>query len=397
MEKDKKQLFEEVNKIKNDLVCWRRDFHQHPELGLEEERTAKIVADLLNQWGIETKTGISKTGVIGIIKGEGNGNKTIALRADMDALPMQETNDIPYKSKIAGKMHACGHDGHTSILLGVAKVLSENKKYINGNVKLLFQPAEEGPGGAYPMIEEGALDDVDSIFGLHLTTAFSTGKIGINMKESMASTDVFEITMIGKGGHAGSPHDAVDALSMGARVYTEIQNMVSRNIDPTEPLVVSVGTLHGGEVSNVIAETCKLTGTIRTYNENLRPVIIDNIKRISEGIAYISGGKAEVNIIPGLPPLINDLNSVKLVLDSAKDVFDEKNILILEKPSMGAEDFAYYLKKIPGAFIWLGARNEEKGFINYMHNPNFDFDEEALVYGAKMLINLTLDYLNKKE
>lgn len=257
-------IFRQVDELHSQMIEWRRDFHQYPEIGFEEERTSKIVANLLKDWGIEVKTNVAKTGVVGLIEGRGEGNKTVALRADMDALPMQEENEVSYKSKVDGRMHACGHDGHTAMLLGAAKVLSSNREYINGNVKLIFQPAEEGPGtgGALPMIKEGVLDDVDAIFGLHLSTTIPTGQLGINMGPGMASTDVFEITMIGKGGHAGYPHEAVDAIAMGIRVFTEIQYMVSRHVDPMEPLVVSIGTFKGGFVSNVVISKGNILDTI---------------------------------------------------------------------------------------------------------------------------------------
>ncbi|NLW22038.1 MAG: amidohydrolase [Tissierellia bacterium] len=391
-------IFRQVDELHSQMIEWRRDFHQYPEIGFEEERTSKIVANLLKDWGIEVKTNVAKTGVVGLIEGRGEGNKTVALRADMDALPMQEENEVSYKSKVDGRMPACGHDGHTAMLLGAAKVLSSNREYINGNVKLIFQPAEEGPGtgGALPMIKEGVLDDVDAIFGLHLSTTIPTGQLGINMGPGMASTDVFEITMIGKGGHAGYPHEAVDAIAMGIRVFTEIQYMVSRHVDPMEPLVVSIGTFKGGFVSNVIAERCEITGTIRTYSDNLRKKIIENIKDIANHVANISGGECEVNIIPGLPPLINDLNIAQFSIDVGKQVLGADKVNILEKASMGGEDFAYYLQKIPGAFMWLGARNEGKGFVNQPHHPKFDFDEDALALGCKMHIGLALEYLKNQ-
>ncbi len=391
-------LFQEIDKAKSEIIKLRRDFHQHPETGFQEERTSRIVANLLKEWGAEVKTNIGKTGVVGFIKGKGKGCKTVALRADMDALPIQEENDVSYKSKVDGKMHACGHDGHTAMLLGAAKVLSKHRECINGNIKLLFQPAEEGPGtgGAYPMIKEGVLNDVNAIFGIHLSTAIPTGKLGINMGPSMASTDVFEITIIGKGGHAGSPHESVDAIAMGVRVFTEIQYMVSRQTNPMEPLVVSIGTFKSGFVSNVIAEKCEITGTIRTYSDQLRKKVINNIKDIANHVARVSGGNCKVNIIPGLPPLINDLRLAQFSIDVGKQVLGENKVEILKKPSMGGEDFAYYLQKIPGAFMWLGARNESKGFVNQMHHPKFDFDEEALVLGSKMHIKLALDYLKNQ-
>lgn len=388
-------IIKEVDEIRNDIIAWRRDLHQHPEVGFELERTSTIVANLLKSWGLKVETHIGKIGVVGLLEGEGE--KTVALRADMDALPVKEDNDVPYRSNIDGKMHACGHDGHTAMLLGAAKVLSNHKDLIKGNIKFIFQPAEEGPspGGAKPMMDDGAIKDVSAIFGMHITTEYPTGSLGINLGPSMASTDVFEIKMIGKGGHAGLPHKSVDAISMGARVVTEIQYMVSREINPLEPIVVSIGTINGGFTSNVIAETCDITGTIRTYNNALRNEVINKIKNIVHHIAEISGGTYKVNIIPGLPPLINDLKMANFVLEAGKDIFGEGNVLTLDNPSMGGEDFAYYLQEIPGAFMWLGARNEEKGFTNVMHHPKFDFDEDCLSLGAKMHIGLALNYLNK--
>lgn len=388
-------LFKEVEEIKEEIIKWRRDFHQHPEIGFELERTSSIVAKLLKDWGLKVETNVGKTGVVGTI--EGVCKKTVALRADMDALPMQEENDIAYKSKHAGKMHACGHDGHTAMLLGAAKILSMHKEMINGTIKFIFQPAEEGPspGGAKPMIDDGALKDVDAIFGMHISTEYPVGSIGINIGPSMASTDVFEIKLAGKGGHAGMPHKAVDAISMASRVVTEIQYMVSRETNPLDPLVVSIGTIHGGYVSNVIAETCEITGTIRTFNEALRENIKGKIKSIVQHIAQISGGSFEVNIIPGLPPLINDMQMSQFAVDGIKSIIGKENVLILDNPSMGGEDFAYYLQEIPGAFMWIGGRNENKGLINVMHHPKFDFDEDCLVLGSKIHIKLALSYLEK--
>lgn len=383
-----------MEKIKEDIIGWRRDFHQYPEIGFDLHETSKKVTQLLKSWGIEVVTDENSTGVVGIIKGKGK--KTVALRADMDALPIKEENEVEYKSKYENKMHACGHDGHTAMLLGAAKVLSENKDMIKGNIKFIFQPAEEGPdpGGAKPMIEEGVLKGVDGIFGIHLTTEYPTGSLGIKFGGAMASTDVFEITLIGKGGHAGSPHKAIDPIAMAAKVITEIQYMVARDIDPLEPLVVSVGSIHGGMANNVIASNCKITGTIRTLNHGVRKNVKENIENIVKGITSISGGDYELNILDGLPPLINDDNMVEFSLDKAEEVLGQGNVFKIEKATMGAEDFAYYVQQVPGAFMFLGAGNEEKGFVNMMHHPKFDFDEESLVLGSKLHINLALSFLD---
>lgn len=383
----------EVEAIKEEIIRWRRDFHRNPEIGFDLDRTSKKVTDLLKSWGIKMLTDENSTGVVGII--EGNGEKTVALRADMDALPINEENQVEYKSQFKNKMHACGHDGHTAMLLGAAKVLSKHKDKINGNIKLIFQPAEEGPtpGGAKPMIAEGVLEDVDAIFGMHLTTEYGTGTIGLKFGGAMASTDEFEITLIGKGGHAGSPHKAVDPIAMAAKVVTEIQYMVSRQINPVEPLVVSIGSIHGGMANNVIADSCELTGTIRTFNDELRKDIKEKIKNIVKSITSISDGDYKLNIIDGLPPLINDDSMSEFSLKVGEEVLGKENVFLIERPTMGAEDFAYYVKEVPGTYMWIGARNEEKGFVNMMHHPKFDFDEDSLVFGAKMNIDLALSFL----
>lgn len=396
MEQKINEIIEYVNSLEAEIVDIRRDIHENPEVGFDLERTSGIVAQLIKSWGLKVETNIGKTGVVGTLEG-GKKGKTIALRADMDALPMEEENDVPYKSKNKGKMHACGHDGHTAMLLGAAKALSKSKDYIKGNIKFIFQPAEEGPelGGAKPMIDDGALDGVEAIFGLHISTLYPTGILGINMGPSMASTDVFEIKLIGKGGHAGMPHNSVDAIAMAARFINEVQYMVGRQIDPLEPLVVSIGTIHGGFVSNVIAETVEITGTIRTYSNEIRNTVITKIKSILDHITGLVKGSYEIKIIPGLPPLINDLEMAQFAEKVAMDVLGNENILILRKANMGGEDFAYYLEKVPGAFIWLGAGNKEKGLTHLMHNPKFDFDEKALVIGTKFLVKLAIDFLEQ--
>ena len=391
----REDLIREVEETREEILGFRRDFHMHPELGFEVNRTAKVVADLLRDWGIEVHSGIGKTGVVGILKGKTSG-KVVALRADMDALPIKEDNDLSFKSKYEGKMHACAHDGHTAMLLGAAKVLSNHRDKINGTVKFIFQPAEEGPtpGGAKPMIEDGALEGVDEIYGIHLTTLHPTGVVGINRGSAMASTDIFEIELIGKGGHAGLPHEAVDAIAMASKVVSDIQYMVSRENDPLEPLVVSIGTINGGFASNVIAGNVTMTGTIRTQSHDLRKKIIDKMETIVKYITKSSGGEYKLNIIPGLPPLINDIAKASFVEDVSKRLLGGENIIILDKPNMGAEDFAYFLERVPGAFIWLGARNEAKGKVYLMHHPKFDFDEDALSLGTKLHITMALDALD---
>lgn len=390
----KENWIADIDSIKEEIISIRRDFHQHPELGFDVERTANKVSELLKSWGLEVQKEIGKTGVVGILKGKSPG-KTIAFRADMDALPIREENTFDYKSKYEGKMHACGHDGHTAILLGAAKVLSKHKPLFNGNIKFIFQPAEEGPtpGGAKPMIEDGALGDVDEIYGLHLTTAYDTGIIGLNSGSAMASTDIFNIELLGKGGHAGMPHESVDAILMATKLINEIQYLVSRQSDPLEPLVVSVGTINGGFASNVIAGKVQISGTIRTHSEKLREETMGKIENIAKYVSQSSGGDYRLDIERGLPPLINDDGKLEQARLAAEQIVGSKNTISLKKASMGGEDFAYYLQKIPGAFLWLGARNEAEGKTYLMHHPKFDFDEDALLIGTKFYIRLAFNLL----
>ncbi len=392
---DIQKIFETVDSIKQEVIDLRRDFHIHPEIGSEVERTAGIVADLLTKWGLEVQTGVGITGVVGILKGENSKcENTVALRADMDALLMQEENETSYKSSYNGKMHACGHDGHTAMLLGAAKALSQHKDMIKGNIKFIFQPEEEGPNsGAENMVADGAMENVNAIFGLHLTTEYPTGTVTIKKGAAMASSDDFEIEMIGKGGHASMPHECIDAISMAVKVYTDIQFMVSREFNPLDAVIVSVGAFNSGSASNVIQGSAKLKGTIRTLSHEVRAKVKKRILEIANRVAEESGGQCKVNIIPGVPPLINDVEKASFAEESSTKLLTKQNVILLDKPNMGSEDFAYYVEKTPGTIMMVGARNEEKGFVNLMHHPKFDFDEDALSIGVKLNIQLAIDYL----
>ncbi len=391
------EIFKKVDKMKQEVIDLRRDFHRHPEVGSDVERTARIIAELLRGWGLEVQTDVGISGVVGVLRGQnGDSLNTIALRADMDALLIKEENEVSYKSVNDGKMHACGHDGHTAMLLGAAKVLSEYRDIIKGNIKFIFQPEEEGPeSGAHNMISDGVMEDIDAIFGLHLTTEYDTGTVQIKKGSAMASSDDFEIEMIGKGGHASMPHQCIDAIAMAVKVYNDIQFMVSREFDPIEPVIVSVGALNSGAASNVIQGNAKLKGTIRTLSYDVRAKVKKRISEIVKFVALESGGEYVLNIIHGLPPLINDIEKSSFAERAVQKVVTKENVLILDKPIMGSEDFAYYLEKAPGAMIMIGARNEEKGFVNLMHNPKFDFDEDALSIGIKTHIQIALDYLEE--
>lgn len=389
------EVFDTVDSIKQEIIDLRRDFHMHPEVGSEVERTARIVADLLRKWGLEVQTGVGITGVVGVLKGQDCGNvKTVALRADMDALLIKEENETCYKSVYNGRMHACGHDGHTAMLLGAAKVLAQYKNKIKGNIKFIFQPEEEGPNsGAENMVADGVMEDINAVFGLHLTTEYPTGMVTIKKGAAMASSDDFEIEMIGKGGHASMPHECIDAISMAVKVYNDIQFMVSREFDPIEPIIVSVGAFNSGAASNVIQGSARLKGTIRTLSHEVRAKVKKRICEIVKHVGEESGGEYKISMIPGVPPLINDIKEATFAEKVAEKVVAKENVLILDKPNMGSEDFAYYVEKVPGVMMMVGARNEEKGFIHLMHHPKFDFDEEAMVVGIKLHIQLAIDYL----
>lgn len=392
-----KQLFQEIEQLKEKMIALRRDFHQHPEVGSDLTRTAKIVADLLTEWGLIVQTHVGISGVVGILKGtKGNSDCTVALRADMDALFVEEENSVCYQSKYQGKMHACGHDGHTAMLLGAACVLSKHRDKINGTIKFIFQPEEEGPNsGARNMILDGVLNDVDAIFGLHITTEYDTGIVTLKEGPTMASCDDFEIEMIGKGGHASLPHECIDAISMGVSVYNHLQFLVSREFNPLDPVLISIGSFQSGEASNVIPSIAKLKGTIRTLSPQTRKKAQQRIQEIVKQVAIEAGGDYKFHIYLGIPPLINDTCLCKFVEQSVTNLIPKENLVSLSLPNMGSEDFAYYSEQIPGVFMMIGARNEEKGLTYLMHHPKFDFDEDVLTFGSKLHILFAIDYLDR--
>ncbi|WP_297464998.1 amidohydrolase, partial [Thermococcus sp.] len=360
----------EAKNIEKEIIAWRRDFHMHPELGYEEERTSKIVEEHLRGWGYS----IRRVGT-GIIADIGEGKKTIALRADMDALPIQEENDVPYKSKNPGKMHACGHDAHTAMLLGAGKIIAAHKDELNGRVRLIFQPAEEGGNGAVKMIEGGALEGVDAIFGLHVWMELPSGVIGIREGPFLAGAGFFEARVLGKGGHGASPHETVDPIPISAEIILALQTIVSRNVNPVETGVVSVTAINGGTAFNVIPEEVTLRGTFRYYNPEVGGLIKRRMEEIFRGISGTHGAGAEFSIRDLVPPTINSNE----MADFARKVAEKYGLKHGEVAmSMGAEDFAYYLQKVPGAFLALGIRNEEKGIIYPPHHPKFNVDEDVL-------------------
>lgn len=390
------ELKRKVNEIEDWLVNVRRDFHMNPELGFEEYRTMGKIVEYLDEMGIEYQKGIASTGVVGIIRGKGDG-KTVGLRADIDALPMEDKKDVFYKSKVKGKMHACGHDAHTAILLGAAKILNELKDEFYGNVKLIFQPAEETTGGAKPMIEEGVMDNpkVDGIFGLHVQNDIEVGKVGIKYGQMNASSDMIKIIIHGKNSHGAYPQLGVDAISIAAQVIVAIQTVVSRNMDPRNSGVVTIGTIHGGEGGNIISDKVEMEGIVRTLDPISREKTMGRIVDIVEGICLSMGGKGEVIRRKSYDCLINDDSMVDIVYNNVEELFGIENIVNIKHPSFGVEDFAYFSESCPGAFFNLGSRNEEKGMIYEAHTSYFDIDEECLKIGVLLQTKNVLSFLRK--
>ncbi len=380
----------EIQKISDDIYTYRRDFHQNPELSFQEYRTAETISKYLDSFGITHKTNIGGTGIVGEI--DFGSGPTIALRADMDALPIQEIGDLEYKSKNEGVMHACGHDGHMAILLGTANVLSKNKKIKKGKIRFIFQPAEEGGGGARYMIEDGCLEGVDEIYGLHLWNYQPLGEIGVKEGPIMAAADMFDIIVKGKGGHGATPQGTIDAIVVASHLVTTLQTIVSRDTNPLENTVVTIGEISGGENFNVIADQVKLSGTTRAYTEKNRIMIKNRMKDIIDGVSKAFGSEIVLNYKEGYPPTINHKIPTKYILDSASQVVGKG--AGFPYLSMGGEDFSYYLQNIPGCFFFIGSAPDEKDTLSTPHHcSHFNIDERALLVGASVYINLIKNIL----
>lgn len=396
----KEEIWKAAQEIRDELIANRRHIHMYPEIGYEEVETSKFVISKLKEMGIEHKSGIAKFGIVGIIRGLAGDGPTIGIRADMDALALQEENEVPYKSKIDGRMHACGHDAHTAILLGVAKILNQFKEKIKGNIKLFFQPAEESIGGAKPMVEEGALQDpsVSAVISLHVDDSHQIGTIGIKDGSFTASSDEFHITIKGKGGHAAYPHETIDPIMIGANLINSLQTISSRYTKPVYPVVVTVGSFHAGSAHNIIPETAHLTGTIRALTPEVRKQTHQHLQRILDGIATAFGAQIELDLRLGYSPGLNDPKLNALIKESAIEFIDEKNIVTEEYPEMGAEDFFEFSDnyRIPVAMFWLGVGNKEKGIIHPGHSPKFDIDEDGMPIGCAILVSTALKYLKCK-
>jgi amidohydrolase len=373
--------------IKEQIIAWRRDIHMNPELGFQERRTAKLVADTLTELGLRVETGIAKTGVVGYL---GKGAPAVGIRADMDALPLQEANDVPYASRTPGVMHACGHDTHVAILMGVARLLSEMVDRPNGQVRFLFQPAEEtwdeeGKSGGMRMVEEGALDGLDAVIGLHIASDIPSGKIEIGSGFASAAVDSFEARIIGDGCHGAYPHKGLDPTFILAQVINVVHGIRARRINPVRPAVISIGSIRAGEASNVIADDVHLTGTIRSFDDETRQQLHEELDR-ALGLARAMGGDYVLEITRGYPSMYNDPKIADVIEQVGKALLGDEGLYPPEL-GMGAEDFSYMARKAPGAMLGLGAKLGEK--TRPHHSPIFDIDESALPIGAAVLAETT--------
>ena len=385
------------------VMTWRRQIHQHPELGFAETLTAQFIHEKLTQWDIPHEIGIAKTGIVALVRGDRSG-PVLAIRADMDALPIHEENDLDYKSKHPGKMHACGHDGHVAIALGTAHYLNTHRHTFSGTVKFIFQPAEEGPGGAKPMIEAGALHnpDVDALIGLHLWQQLPIGTLGVREGALMAAVETFDCTILGRGGHGAIPQQTIDSIVITAQIITALQTIVARNLDPIDSAVVTVGTFHAGTVCNVIADTAKISGTVRYFKSQYADYFDRRIEQIISGVCTMHGATYQLNYRKLYPPVINDSTITALVRSCAED-WAQMGIQPLQSttPSvsqlesvtphcqtMGGEDISYFLNAVPGCYFFVGSSNVEKGLIFPHHHPQFNIDETALAIGMEVFVRV---------
>lgn len=381
--------------IARDVVVMRRHIHAHPELSYQEFNTARYVVAQLKTFGINPEEGVATTGVVAEIKGNNPGKKTVALRADMDALPITEANEVPYKSKNPGVMHACGHDVHTASLLGTARILHELRNYFDGTIRLIFQPGEEkNPGGASYMIKEGVLKNPVpfSIVGQHVFPLLPVGKIGFREGMYMASSDELYLKVIGKGGHGAAPELAIDPIVIASHIILALQQVISRNASPKQPTVLTFGRIIGEGATNIIPNEVTIAGTFRAMNETWRKEGLTRIKKMAEQIAESMGGKCEIEISQGYPCLQNDASVTRRILQAAIDYVGKENVVEIDV-TLGSEDFAYYSQVIPASFYRLGTRNEEKGITSYVHTPTFDIDEDALSIGPGLMAWMALKEL----
>lgn len=391
---DSKTLRESAENIKPWLVEVRRNFHKYPELSGKEFKTSEAVINYFNEMKIPCQRIGSGTAVVGFING-GEDGKTVALRADMDALPIQEENDVSYRSQNDGIMHACGHDAHMTVLLGAAKILNAHRDAVKGKVKLLFQPSEESDGGAAQMIRDGCLENphVDYCLGLHVQPYLPVGKVEVKYGVLNAASDRFEITIKGKRAHGAYPELGTDAILISAHVITALQSIISRSVAPTDSAVLTIGKISGGIRENIIADEVKLGATLRTLNQSIRELVHRKVNEIVCGISAAMGGSAEIKVIRGYDALVNNDEIVDVVRSAASSVLQSENVLTKEKPSLGSEDFSFFLNRCKGAFYHLGCGNEKKGIVSPLHTSTFNIDEDCLPVGAALQVAAALALL----
>jgi amidohydrolase len=380
-------ITQSVQSLGSELAETRHHLHQHPELSDCEEQTARFVTERLRALGLEVREQVGGHGVVAELKGARPG-RTFALRADMDALPIEEANEVPYRSQNPGVMHACGHDGHTTTLLGTAKLLTGMRDALKGTVRFIFQPAEETVGGAKRMCEQGAMEGVEGIVALHGWPQVGIGQIGVKAGPMMASSDTFDITVKGKGAHAAYPHQSIDPIVIGAQIVTALQTISSREFDPNEPVVVTVGKFHAGTAYNVIPGSAAIAGTVRTLSREARAAAPEQVRRIAEGICAAGRATCEFTYRLGTPPVLNDPATAELIREVGNEVLGADNVVSIPHSSMGAEDFAMYLEHAPGAMFRLGL-----GDVSPIHTPTFNFDDRALPIGVELFSRIALRFL----
>ena len=388
-------ILNSINQMQDEMKTWRRDLHRIPEIGLKEYKTSSYIKEKLKTWDIEYKDGYSNTGVVAWVKGaKGNSDKSIGLRADFDALPMTEKNNFDHKSTNAGMMHACGHDGHTSMLLGAAKYLSENPDF-DGTVHFIFQPGEEGFGGGEKMIQDGLFQDfkIDEVYALHNWPGLKLGQFGVSTGPMMAAVDEFDIVVKGKGGHAAMPDLAVDPVVIASQIINSLQTIISRIINPIDKALISVTKIHGGSAYNVIDDEVKLGGTVRTFKNKTRDLIEKKIHDTAKGIALANGGEAEIQYYRKYPATINSKNESIFAGDVAKELVGEKNVVRDIEPSMGGEDFSYLLNEKPGSYLYIGQKDNNHNA--HLHTTQYDFNDNLLPLGVNYWIELVKKFFQK--
>ncbi len=387
----------QINKILGKLIKIRRALHANPEVSGKEEETMAFIAGILESLDMQVKRNIGGFGLFGTLRG-GNSGKTIAIRADMDALPITEKKGSIYRSKREGVMHACGHDIHMTVAIGAAMVLTQLANKLNGNVRFIFQPCEEGVGGAREMMKAGVLKnpDVDAILGLHVLPSLNTGEIGIKRGTMMASADKLEIVINGRSGHAAQPHKTVDAILVASMVINAIHHIVSRQIDPFTPSIISLGMINGGTAPNIIANRVEIRGTVRSLTDEVREQLSKAIEKVVKGVTSSMGASYEYRFTKGSPPLINDDSITNLIEETAKTLVGADNVIQLEHPTLGGEDFSFFLQKVQGAFFRLGTGNEKKDTRHPLHNEMFDADEDSIAVGVRVMANSVFNYLKGK-